>query len=90
MAGNPGSGSDGGTGQGSPGKGSNADGSQAGNPQSLQQGSPARAESSSDDSSSPLIPILIAVALLAAISVGAVLYRQRRQRPGTSVSPKAS
>lgn len=48
---------------------------------------------SSDDggSSSPLVPILIAIAALAAISIGAVVIRQRRQRgPGGSVSPKAS
>ncbi|HYC82557.1 MAG TPA: hypothetical protein VEB65_12265, partial [Solirubrobacterales bacterium] len=31
--------------------------------------------------SSPLVPILVAVAVLAALSVGAVLYRQRRQIP---------
>ncbi len=48
------------------------------------------AETSSDDSSSPLVPILIAVAILAAVSIGAILYRQRRQRTGTQVSPKAS
>jgi opacity protein-like surface antigen len=43
--------------------------------------------SSDDDSPSPLVPILIAVAVLAAISVGAVLYRQRR---GGQFSPNAS
>jgi hypothetical protein len=42
-----------------------------------------------DDSSSPLVPILIAVAVLAAISVGAVLVRQRRGSGGL-FSPKAS
>lgn len=42
------------------------------------------------DGSSPLVPILIAVAVLAAISVGYFLYRQRRQGPGSPVSsPKA-
>jgi hypothetical protein len=45
---------------------------------------------SEDDSSSPLVPILIAIAVLAAISIGAYYYRQRRQDPGSSVSPKAS
>jgi cobalamin biosynthesis Mg chelatase CobN len=40
--------------------------------------------SSSEGSSSPLVPILIAVAILAAISIGAVAYRQRRQRRGES------
>jgi cobalamin biosynthesis Mg chelatase CobN len=42
-----------------------------------------------DDSSSPLVPILIAVAVLAAISVGAVLYRQRRG-DGSRFSANAS
>jgi len=43
----------------------------------------------SDDGSSPLVPILIAVAVLAAISVGTVLYRQRRGSDG-GFSPNAS
>jgi cobalamin biosynthesis Mg chelatase CobN len=42
-----------------------------------------------DDGSSPLVPILIAVAVLAAISVGAVLYRRRRDGDG-GISPNAS
>jgi hypothetical protein len=45
---------------------------------------------SEDGSSSPLVPILIAIAVLAAISIGAYYYRQRRQDPGSSVSPRAS
>lgn len=47
--------------------------------------------SNSSGGSSPLVPILIAVAVLAAISIGAVLYRQRRQggSSGSPVSPKA-
>jgi cobalamin biosynthesis Mg chelatase CobN len=48
--------------------------------------------SHSSGSSSPLVPILIAVAVLAAISIGAVIYRQRRQDSGGSgsaVSPNA-
>lgn len=48
------------------------------------------AAASSDDGSSPLVPILIAIAVLAAISVGAFFYRQRRQDPTSPVSPKAS
>jgi hypothetical protein len=38
------------------------------------------------------VPILIAIAVLAAISVGVVTIRQRRQRGGSStpVSPRAS
>jgi hypothetical protein len=49
-------------------------------------------QASSDDSSSPLVPILIAVAVLAAISIAAVVIRQRRQGggPGAQVSPKAT
>lgn len=47
-------------------------------------------ETSSDGGSSPLVPILIAVAILAAASIGYYVYRQRRQGPGSSVSsPKA-
>lgn len=48
------------------------------------------ASSTEDNSSSPLVPILIAIAVLAAISIGAFYYRQRRQGAGSSVSPKAS
>lgn len=48
------------------------------------------ASTSEGDSSSPLVPILIAIAVLAAISIGAFYYRQRRQGAGSSVSPKAS
>ena len=46
--------------------------------------------SADDDSSSPLVPILIAVAVLAAISIGAVLYRQRRGNDSGRFSPNAS
>lgn len=46
--------------------------------------------SHSDGGSSPLVPILIAIAVLAAISIGAVVYRQRRQGgAGSAVSPNA-
>ena len=50
-------------------------------------------QSAADDgSSSPLVPILIAIAALAAISIAAVVIRNRRQGdgPDTGVSPKAS
>jgi cobalamin biosynthesis Mg chelatase CobN len=48
------------------------------------------AETSADGGSSPLVPILIAVAILAAISIGYFFYRQRRQGSGSPVSsPKA-
>lgn len=46
-----------------------------------------------EGSSSPLVPILIAIAVLAAISIGAFFYRQRRQgpdSPDSPASPKAS
>jgi hypothetical protein len=44
-----------------------------------------------DDGGSPLVPILIALAVLAAISVGAVVMRRRREDtdPGSPVSPNA-
>jgi cobalamin biosynthesis Mg chelatase CobN len=50
-----------------------------------------QAAAAADDGggSSPLVPILIAVAVLAAISIGAVIYRQRRQGSGSPVSPNA-
>jgi cobalamin biosynthesis Mg chelatase CobN len=43
------------------------------------------------DDSSPLVPILIAIVVLAAISVGMVVMRQRRQSdgPDAHVSPEA-
>jgi len=85
------------TGQGNQGSGGGdgqaADGSRpaggVGDAQSLKTVS-SPAEQSSDDGSSPLVPILIAVAVLAAISIGAFYYRQRRQDPGSPVSPNAS
>lgn len=47
--------------------------------------------SSEDDGGSPLVPILIALAVLAAISIGAVVMRRRREDadPGSPVSPNA-
>jgi cobalamin biosynthesis Mg chelatase CobN len=79
-------GSSGGTNPSSPGGSSNGHGesgkSDVGNGQSLGSGSvqlgEAQPASSNSGGSSPLVPILIAVAVLAAISVGAVLVRQRR------------
>lgn len=85
-----------GTGQGNPGTGSskgsgtvNGQGSQA----AVGEGEPVGGSNNASGgggSSSPLVPILIAIAVLAAISIGAVVYRQRRGRPGSPVSPKAS
>jgi hypothetical protein len=52
---------------------------------------PGSSKSGEEGSSSPLVPILIAIVVLAAISIGAYYYRQRRQGDaGSSVSPKAS
>jgi hypothetical protein len=52
--------------------------------------SPHGSTSSDDGGSSPLVPILIAVLALAAISIAAVMIRQRRQRDtGPSLTTKA-
>ena len=67
-----------------PGHADKADGGKA------QLGSAEPLTAGSDDSSSPLVPILIAVAVLAAISIGGFYYRQRRQASGSPISPKAS
>jgi MYXO-CTERM domain-containing protein len=80
-------GSDGGTGQGSPGgvsQGKALDSAE-------QTGQAPAQTSSDDDGSSPLVAILIAIAALAAISLGVLAMRARRQDgdPGSSVSPKA-
>lgn len=58
------------------------------------QSKPPVQTSKSDDGggSSPLVPILIAIAVLAAISVAVVMAKQRRQRSGPtgSASPEAN
>ncbi len=59
----------------------------------MQNAKPVSSPTEADDSSSsPLVPVLIAVAILAAISIGAVVLKQRRQRdePDGAVSPKAN
>lgn len=72
----------------SPGGGSEAQGKSGNGATNPQKSSPGvqigEAKSAVGDSggSSPLVPILIAVAVLAAISVGAVLVRQRRGSAG--------
>jgi cobalamin biosynthesis Mg chelatase CobN len=84
-------GSGGGTGQqGSPAAG--GPGNKVGTAQQAAQTGAPNPSQSDDGGSSPLIPILIAIAILAATSLGVVLYRQRRQRgtAGDSLSPKAS
>lgn len=89
---------DGGTGQSAQG---NDQPVQSGNTTNAQSQSPgqqpasaaAGAEKTSDDDggSSPLVPILIAIAALAAVSIGALVVRQRRAgRDRGPVSPKPS
>jgi cobalamin biosynthesis Mg chelatase CobN len=46
--------------------------------------------SSSGGGSSPIVPILIAVAVLAAISIGVVLYRQRKDDSGPGSDRRVS
>jgi cobalamin biosynthesis Mg chelatase CobN len=92
-----GAGGNGGNGNNS-GGGANAGGSEGsiGESQNLggtQSGQPV-ASKSSGGGSSPVVPILIAVVVLAAISIGVVLYRQRKSDQGGSdgrvSSPNAS
>jgi cobalamin biosynthesis Mg chelatase CobN len=81
----------GGTGQGNPAGG--LSGGEGSSPQQTdQQASAVPTSHESDSGSSPLVPILIAIAVLAAISIGALVLRSRRQRGegGTPVSPGAS
>jgi cobalamin biosynthesis Mg chelatase CobN len=82
-------GRDGGNGQGKPGGSAHKGGEQAMNPGA--QNTPGVQASKSSDSggSSPLVPILIAIAVLAAISVAVVMVRQRRG-PTTTASPEAN
>jgi cobalamin biosynthesis Mg chelatase CobN len=75
---NPSSPGGGGEAQGKPGKAAVGDGKSLG---TVQFGEPSSQQTASDGSS-PLVPILIAVAVLAAISVAAVMLRQRRGSPG--------
>jgi cobalamin biosynthesis Mg chelatase CobN len=77
-------GNGGGTGQGNPDKGNNPPAEAK-----VQPGAPiaeSASDSSDDGGSSPLVPILIAIVVLAAISIAAVMIRQRRQRDGSSPS----
>ena len=93
---NPSTGGGSGSGQPSSGNGATGGNQQVaaqGNGNGAQSGTQVATKTPADDSSSsPLVPILIAIAVLAAISIGAVVVRQRRQRrsPGGQVSPKAS
>lgn len=87
--GGSGTASDGGTGQqGSPGKGA-YNGSVGPGKATSPGAESSAAEDDGGGGSSPLVPILIAIAVLAAISLGVVMLRQRRQRgPGSPVSPE--
>jgi len=85
-------GQDGGSGQGKAGGSANPGAKNvAHTPTQTASGQPA---SHGDDGSSPLVPILIAIAVLAAISVAVVMIRQRRQRnsggPTAAASPEAN
>ena len=83
---------DGGNGQGSQAGGA---GGEAGVGSAEELGTADSAAIAHDSGSSPLIPILIALAVLAAVSIGVVTVRRRRQsgsRPGAKssrVSPEA-
>ncbi len=81
----------GGTGQSSPGASVNGGAKNAAHP-SGQNASPATQSHSDGGGSSPLVPILIAIAVLAAISVAVVMIRQKRQRrgPTATASPEAN
>jgi cobalamin biosynthesis Mg chelatase CobN len=84
-----GNGGGGGKAQGSPGKASSQHGGKGAKP----LGTNAAKQESDGGASSPLVPILIAIAILAAISIGVVAMRQRRKRggePDARVSPEAS
>lgn len=99
---NGGSNTGGGTNVGQRSQGQNGEGGQNGGggghaEQGVQKAKPISAlgepagHTEEGSSSSPLVPILIAIAVLAAISIGAFFYRQRRQSGTDSpVSPKAS
>jgi hypothetical protein len=81
---------DGGNGQSSPDAGSNGKREQSQDDGQL-LGVPSSSDGD-DGGSSPLLPILIAVLVLAAISAGAVLLKARRQdgEPGEHAAPRPS
>jgi cobalamin biosynthesis Mg chelatase CobN len=91
-AGNGGNNNGGNTGSGSSTGGSKGNEGLGGEQEVAPASATGKPVSHSSGGSSPLVPILIAIAVLAAISIGAVIYRQRRQQDGGSgspVSPKA-
>jgi cobalamin biosynthesis Mg chelatase CobN len=80
------------TGAGKGSRGHDSTGAQGQPGQDQSPGASKAAAQSDDGGSSPLIPILIAILVLAAISIGVVVLRAKRQQSGSgaSVSPKAS
>jgi cobalamin biosynthesis Mg chelatase CobN len=83
----------GGTGQGNPESGSTGGKAPPVNQSGQAQPAAQSAPHSDGGGSSPLVPILIAIAALAAISIGAVMLRAKRQQrsgSGRPVSPEAS
>lgn len=94
VAANNGNGGNGSSGQGNTPNGGNQTSTGLQGEKSLGGTAQGQNASHSSGGSSPLIPILIAIAILAAISIGAVVLRQRRQGnggsgSGSAVSPKA-
>jgi len=87
------SGNEGGTAQRNPDKGSNPPAKakvQPATPIAKSAPIPSSSSSDDDDGSSPLVPILIGVFVLAAISLAAIVIRQRRHRDAASpLSTKA-
>ena len=85
-------GTGGGNGQGKPGGSANHANNKTVHPGPQQQSGVKTSKSSEGGGSSPLVPILIAIAVLAAISIGVVMIRQRRQRrgPSATASPEAN
>ena len=87
---------DGGSGSGQQGSPANATADKKnGNAQQPVQTTSESPPKSDDGGSSPLVPILIAIFVLAAITLAVVLIRQRRQgdrsdEPGAPASPEAS
>jgi cobalamin biosynthesis Mg chelatase CobN len=71
--------------------GGNAGGEKAGDDGAAVLGTDPAGSSTDDGGSSPLVPILIALAVLAAISVGVVAMRKKREDvdPGAPASPEA-
>jgi eukaryotic-like serine/threonine-protein kinase len=87
-----GGGSGGGNGQGKPGGSAHAGDMKAMNSGAQNKPGVHASKSSDGGGSSPLVPILTAIAVLAAISVAVVMIRQRRQRrgPTAAASPEAN